>query len=73
MDKAEDIWDNIKDFFNDMQIPDIGGVDGGTIQLILVIVVGLWLFMKLKRLFFLFMFITAFYYIMQAQGGGSPY
>lgn len=63
----EKVLDDISDFFKDMELPDIGGIDGSTIQIILVVLVGLWLLMKVKKLFFLFMFIMAFYYLMQSQ------
>ena len=64
-----DALDDIQDFFKDLEIPDIGGMDGGTIQLILTVIIGLWLLMKMKKLFFFFMFITALYYFMQGGSG----
>jgi hypothetical protein len=66
MDK---VLDNIKDFFKDLEIPDVGGVDGGTLQIILVVLVALWLFMKIKKLFFFFMLIVGLYYFMQGGSG----
>jgi hypothetical protein len=69
MPLMEKAWDNIKDFFKDFEMPDIGGIDGGTLQLILICIVGLWLLMKLKKLFFIFLFIVGVYYFMQGGSG----
>jgi len=56
--------DDVKDAVKDFKMPDMAGMDGDTIQTVLVVIVGLWLFMKLKKLFFLFAFAAMIYYML---------
>lgn len=56
--------DDIQDAIEDFKMPDVAGMDGDTIQTVVVVVIALWLFMKLKKMFFFFMFITFIYYML---------
>ena len=58
-------WSELQQSVGNIQMPDIGGMDGSTIQLILVVIIGIWLFRKLKSMFVIFLLITGFYYFMQ--------
>ncbi len=60
-----DSWKSFKKDVEKFEMPDIAGIDGGTVQIILLIIVALWLFRKLKALFVIFLIIVGFYYFLQ--------
>jgi hypothetical protein len=61
-------WKKITESVQDFELPDIAGIDGGVIQIVLIVIIALWLFRKLKSLFFLFLFAVMVYYMIGYAG-----
>lgn len=57
-------WKEFKHDAENFEMPDIGGIDGSVVQLILMVIIALWLFRKMKGIFFLFMFAVGIYYFL---------